>query len=450
MADDDKIFPIRMPLFEDGESAWACEKDEGRFLEGRPGDHFMLSFQCDLCHFRNIQRRDPVALSGSDAALMRNIRRANLDALWSREPTTVTQNRYQLDQFLKKGAVLGLRGEAVFAPFGPLPMSDRDGIASACCLLERSLDTGRNESKVQYDTVRKMRGSLHNQWRASIYVSDSSVAVRGKGKLTTSNSPSDALWFERFMEGMHKRMGDLNVPDLAISIEVMVKLQDYLEEDYQALELAGQDAAKVIFPACFAILSFVGGLRGEETPLVDLESSLLNFERGRLDPKHPHVAVSLRGRFKTETGEMVHHKPLACVTQSGLKVELWFGRMLSWHTAHGNTRGPAFRNNRGKRASPSSYAQVLMDVLARIQKHHPDLISDRVIVSEEFGVGRSFRRGATSRARAAGLSEQAIVLNNRWSTVESGRGRKPGFDMASHYTDVRLVLGPLLEFSKVL
>ena len=434
----------------DGESLWACDKDEGRFLFGRAGDHFMLGFQCDLCHFRNVQRRDPSVESGADTALLRNIRRANLDALWSREPTTVKQNRYQLEQFLKKGAVLGLTGDAVFAPFGPLPLLDKDGMAAACCLLERSLDTGRNESRIQYDTVRKMRGSLHNQWRASIHSSSSSVAVRGKGKLTTSNSPSDALWFERFMQGMHKRMGDYNLPDLAVSIEVMLKLQDFMEADFIELERSGMDTSKILFPATFAILSYVGGLRGEETPLVDLEESLKNFESGTLHPKHPHVSMALRGRFKTETGELVHHKPLACVTASGLRVEVWFGRMLSWHTSRGHHTGPAFRDSRGKRVSPSFYAQAVMDVLARVQKHHPDLIAEKINVSEEFGLGRSFRRGATSRARDAGLSEQTITLNNRWSTVESGKGRKPGFGMASHYTDVRLVLGPLLEFSKAL
>ena len=410
----------------------------------------MLSFQCDVCHFRNIQRRDPKDGSGADGALLRNIRRANLDALWSREPTTVTQNRYQLDQFLKKGLVLGLSGNQLFAPFGPLPMEDRDGMASACCLLERSLDTGKNEVKVQYDTVRKMRGSLHNQWRSSVYSSMSSVAVRGKGKLTASNSPSDALWFERFMEGLHKRMGDFNLPDMAVSIEVMLQLQTYYEEDYQATLAAGGNVGDIIFPAAFAILSYVGGLRGEETPLLDLEGSLAHYETGRLHPKHPHVVLALRGRFKTETGEIVHHKPVVLETASGLKVGLWFERVLGWHTKRGQRRGPAFRSARGKRASPSDYAQSIMDVLARIQRDHPYLIPETVNVPEEFGLGRSFRRGSTSRARDAGLSEAAIVLNNRWSTVESGKGKKPGLSMSSHYTDVRLVLAPLLEFSSIL
>jgi hypothetical protein len=43
------------------------EKDAGRFLKVRPGDHIMCQFQCDLCHFRNIQRRDPVVGNVKDS-----------------------------------------------------------------------------------------------------------------------------------------------------------------------------------------------------------------------------------------------------------------------------------------------------------------------------------------------------------------------------------------------
>jgi hypothetical protein len=37
-------------------------KEGDRFRVGRDGDHLLCPFQCDLCHFQNIQRRLP----GSD------------------------------------------------------------------------------------------------------------------------------------------------------------------------------------------------------------------------------------------------------------------------------------------------------------------------------------------------------------------------------------------------
>jgi len=33
-------------------------REQKRFIEARAGDHLMIEFQCDVCHFRNIQRRD--------------------------------------------------------------------------------------------------------------------------------------------------------------------------------------------------------------------------------------------------------------------------------------------------------------------------------------------------------------------------------------------------------
>lgn len=51
----------------------------------------MVPFQCELCHFRNIQEREP-GTGGRDALLMEYIRRAILDAFWAREPSTVKQN----------------------------------------------------------------------------------------------------------------------------------------------------------------------------------------------------------------------------------------------------------------------------------------------------------------------------------------------------------------------
>ena len=46
----------------------------------------LMHFQCDKCPFRKIQGRDPNALSEKYIRLLVAIRRANVDAFWSREP----------------------------------------------------------------------------------------------------------------------------------------------------------------------------------------------------------------------------------------------------------------------------------------------------------------------------------------------------------------------------
>jgi hypothetical protein len=66
--------------------------DKGRFSATKSGEHLMLPFQCDWCHFINIKKREPDDPKMADQTLMIGIRRANLDAFWSREKTMVEGN----------------------------------------------------------------------------------------------------------------------------------------------------------------------------------------------------------------------------------------------------------------------------------------------------------------------------------------------------------------------
>jgi hypothetical protein len=56
--------------------------DESRFKRARNGDNLLIQFQCDVCHFRNIKRRDPRIGDRKDVRLLKDIRVANLDAFW--------------------------------------------------------------------------------------------------------------------------------------------------------------------------------------------------------------------------------------------------------------------------------------------------------------------------------------------------------------------------------
>jgi hypothetical protein len=62
------------------------EEDKTRFLRARVGDHVLCPFQCELCHFKNMQGRSSMKGTGvlNDAETIDLIRRANLDAFWSR------------------------------------------------------------------------------------------------------------------------------------------------------------------------------------------------------------------------------------------------------------------------------------------------------------------------------------------------------------------------------
>jgi hypothetical protein len=100
-------FPIARPTDKDGMIVMDAN-DETRFKEARDGDFLLTPFQCDLCHFRNLLSRDPVIGLPQDVRLVKLIRRANLDALWSREPGTVRSTLLLCRQGGRIGKALGI------------------------------------------------------------------------------------------------------------------------------------------------------------------------------------------------------------------------------------------------------------------------------------------------------------------------------------------------------
>jgi hypothetical protein len=60
-----------------------------------------------------------------------------------------------------------------------------------------------------------------------------------------------------------------------------------------------------------------------------------------------------------------------------------------------------------------------------VKDARPGLIPQEVNVYEQFGVSRTFRRGATSTARIRGVDRDTIDLVNRWRKFESAKRRQP-------------------------
>jgi hypothetical protein len=84
-------FPVALQYNDEGELI-TSEQENARFREARVGDHLMTPFQCEVCHFRNIYKRDPMDASLEDCDVLEFMRQAITDSLWSREPTTVRAN----------------------------------------------------------------------------------------------------------------------------------------------------------------------------------------------------------------------------------------------------------------------------------------------------------------------------------------------------------------------
>ena len=162
---DGDRFHINKPVDESGFEQVEV-KDTNRFLEARDGDHLVCSFQCDKCLFFLLKGRTPIHRNIKDEFLMVCLRRANLDALWAREPSTVSANRRDVNRLIKLSHDVGV--EPVFEPLGPFPLEDVQGIFVAVMMLQRSLEPGRHATYSQFQTIRKLRSAHSNQYMASV------------------------------------------------------------------------------------------------------------------------------------------------------------------------------------------------------------------------------------------------------------------------------------------
>ena len=97
----------------------------------------MCPFQCDMCHFRNTQGKDPSAASKGHDLLLTGIRRANLDAFWARKASTVTSNLREVRRLVKTALKMEV-DHPVGQKFwrGPCPLQDDWGMFVACSTLD--------------------------------------------------------------------------------------------------------------------------------------------------------------------------------------------------------------------------------------------------------------------------------------------------------------------------
>lgn len=137
---DHKEFPIALPLNEDG---LVNEEDlsSTRYVQARNGDNLLTPFQCDTCHFRNLMGRNPENSLAQDLRILKCIRRANLDSLWSSEARTVSRTLAECQRGLNIASSLGF-GNKLFRPMGPFPLDDAFGMGAAIVILQVSLNPG--------------------------------------------------------------------------------------------------------------------------------------------------------------------------------------------------------------------------------------------------------------------------------------------------------------------
>jgi hypothetical protein len=319
------------------------------------------------------------------------------------------------------------------------------GVTVAVAMLAKSLNPGRYAEYMQFETLRKLRSAYSNVYHASAQGSTLMMTLgRDTSKSFLSNCPTHSLWFERFVKGCFHRMGQETHQDLALSIGVILELLNILEAEWNAPDASREELAYV---GSFICITYAGSFRGNEVFHTDLYGLLKYLELPLIEAGQRYVLIPLLGRFKNKDGERYHLIPVAYESASGIKIGCWVERLADIKRKHRQMRGPAFSDQRSEPLSSLWIEMEILDRLNRIQAEKQELIPKEENVDEEYGISRSFMRGATTQARNKKVDENDINLVNRWRTVEAEKRVKPRLRMQDHYSEI---VPSLLRLSQAL
>ena len=217
VADQNVKYHINAPEEDEG-VVWKRKRDSTKFINARSGDFIFTPFQCDICSFRNIQKRSPSSSSQADQRLMAYIRRANLDAFWSRTSGTVSGSLVSIRNILKTSDTLNM--PPPLEDLGPWPTEDVQGLRLAITILQASQEGERNSTEyTQYDSIRKISSAFGNHYEATRL-----AATNTKTNTFFTDSPARSEFFTRFMKGLKHRMGKDVRGDAPIDYRILHKV----------------------------------------------------------------------------------------------------------------------------------------------------------------------------------------------------------------------------------
>ncbi len=122
----------------------------------------------------------------------------------------------------------------------------------------------------------------------------------------------------------------------------------------------------------------------------------------------------------------------------------WIRHALDEHEHLGVVQGYLFRGPDGSRLPMSHFEPLFFDRLDQVKLIRPDLIPPQTDVSQEYGISRSFTRGATSEVTNKGVPNEVIEINGRWRKSHTSGSQRARVSIREHYTDVCLTLNLLL------
>jgi hypothetical protein len=172
-------------------------------------------------------------------------------------------------------------------------------------------------------------------------------------------------------------MGDNVQQDLGLTADIMVKLMERLELDWEAAEKGRDEGLWITQLRVYCLAGYTRALRGEEITKIELGVVQKHFVDGGTSAT-PHVMFTLVGRFKGEQGGHHHLMPVADITGSGLEVRKWMERLLQAKEKWCVVAGFMFARRDGFRAKSSDFEMDIADRLVWVQNHYPGVITKEV------------------------------------------------------------------------
>ena len=409
-------------------------------MVARKCDNAFTPFQCDLCWFRNLKKRDPLVISQADQRLLVFIRRTNLDVFWSRTKDTIDKSRLGLKRFVRESQNMGF--EPTLEALGPWPVTDDWGFGLAIVTLNVPLQPWRNvDSYTQYDTIRRLASSYTDQFEASKKSAEETWVLKSeKGNSFFTQCPTRSEFFNRFKIGLRTRMGRVVMGDLAIDYKILHKIINRLKEELIHPDTTQEQRCWIACVGTFYTLCFTLALRGNEMLMLDLSELIRNLEAGRNDDI-PHVVVPLLGRFKGEDFGRYHCLLAPAKSDSGFEPRQWLHWLVESKAAFSDTESYVLYQH--------PFNVELKEQLEWTKEVYPSLFTEDLDL-ERIKCSRSFRKGSTSRAQNVGLSQSLIDANNRWRAHERAKGSKPQLALRDYYSSVRLMSNKLLQYPQAI
>ena len=432
---------------------WKKAKEEKRFLSARKGDMTCAPFQCDHCWFANIMKAEANDWYPNDARILAYIRRVNLDVMWSREPSTVASTLNALDRAKRSSEELGLTPQVI--KLGPWPIGDTCGFQTAIEMLKHSQGKGKNSDKyIQFDSIRKTCSAYANAYESSPdRCLDNRKLRTDKGQLMSFvKGPTDSKLFSMFMLGCEKRMGRFVKQDLGISFKMLEAMLELYEQELITDSVSKSRKRWVIICASAFVILWAGALRGGEIYMMEASELVRRRDDGRHTKNNGHCVIPLMGRFKQETGERNLIIVLANVTKGGLHIRKWVDLLSGLLEAEGRIEevGPALCSDNGYMIERWRLNGELHSIMLKVKESGRGLIPAGIDIDSRFNVYRSFRRGATTRAKEQGVDEPTIEMNNRWRKWQNKQGSLPNLPMSQLYVEISQAITSKLRFSKSL